>query len=283
MDSIAALTELHGPACGLCDPIIGGDGKGEMGFKVQAEGFPLPGEPVFRQEVNPAVIPEAKKDGIGAAPRICQPLPVPGKLDVFGLEPDRRLLGVLFQGQDTVALGGKIALQVSAVVLLQDRPVDGFLQLGGENGLRPLRRSGLCSPGIRAQEHRRGGAEKQGKNGEQKTGCSVVHHRLDAALHPRFPEGQRTQEAPRPGAGAVQQGGGIPLPLRLRKAPDDPLVAAELQVPAEQEPAEPEEGTEPEDAEDQPAQELPPGVSPAEMGPFMPQRGFPQRFLQICR
>ena len=59
-----------------------------------------------------------------------------------------------------MALGGEFALQVSAVVLLQDRPMDGLLQSGGKNGLRPLRCGGLRPPGIRAQEHRRGGAEK---------------------------------------------------------------------------------------------------------------------------
>ena len=66
---IAALDELHGPACGLCDPIIIGDAKGEMGVEVLAEGFALIGEPVFRQDADPSVIPEAKQDGIGAAAR----------------------------------------------------------------------------------------------------------------------------------------------------------------------------------------------------------------------
>ena len=102
-----------------------------------------------------------------------------------------------------------------------------------------------------------------------------MQHRLHPVPDPHLAEGQGTQHQPAPpGHGAVQQGLGIGGPLGPVHIPHHPLVAGQLNVPAQQDIRRPDQGVEPVYRHQQMAQRLPPVVPAAQMGPLVAQHAL---------
>lgn len=123
-------------------------------------------------------------------------------------------------------------------------------------------------------------AEQNCNQGDPKGRLFIVQHPFHTLLHTYFAERQRTGQHRPSRRCAREQRGRIGLPLREAQLPHGPLVAGQLQIPAEAPVAEPAQRLEPVDRQQQIAQRLPPVVAPREMCPLVREDIVPRRAVQ---
>ena len=142
--------------------------------------------------------------------------------------------------------------------------VDGFRN----GGFRAFRRF----PGGGGQEAHR--HEDDGDDAHQtdpEAGLAVVQDAHDPLLHIYFAESHGAGGVVGLIGGAVEQGGGIALPVLQLHEPDYPLVAGHLDIPAQQDITQPHQRIEPVDRQGDITQHLDPMVALFQVGPLMGQ------------
>ena len=123
--------------------------------------------------------------------------------------------------------------------------------------------------GQKTDRRRNGGQHRHHQHPDR--GLFIVEHRLDPRLNPHLAEGQRTGRHRAAADAAPDQCLGVIGPVFPVKTLDDPLVAGQLQIPAQQDIGQPQQGLEPIDAQQHKAQQLPPVVPAGDMGPLVGQ------------
>ena len=146
--------------------------------------------------------------------------------------------------------------------------------------LHSLRRLLLRRFAVRQEQHARGDRRQQGEQDEPEGGFPVIQHVFHTLLYTDLPERQRAGEHQPPVGAAVEQREGVSLAPGEIELADDPFVAGELNVPAEQDISQPHQWVEPVDREQQPAQRLPPVVAPREVRPLVGEHGRALRLRQ---
>ena len=138
---------------------------------------------------------------------------------------------------------------------------------GGNNGVFGKIIAG--SERVGEEDNRHHGAEHQRPRHGPEGRLFVMERRLHTGFDTHFAEGQRAC-AQRPAAGAAfQQGLGVVRPLAGAHAPHHPLVAGQLDVPAEQNVGRPQKGIEPIDRQQHKSKRLPPVVPAGDVRLFM--------------
>ena len=138
----------------------------------------------------------------------------------------------------------------------------------------------LRRPRVRQEADGQQGAEQNCNQGDPKGRLFIVQHPFHTLLHTHLAERQRTGQHRPSRRCAREQRGRIGLPLREAQLPHGPLVAGQLQIPAEAPVGEPAKRLEPVDGQQQIAQRLPPVVAPREMRPLVREDIVPRRAVQ---
>ena len=131
--------------------------------------------------------------------------------------------------------------------------------------------------------HRRRRADQHRDRRRPEGRLPVVEYVFHPLLHPRLAEGQGTGGNGAAAGAAPEQGLGVGLFDLGAQLPDHPLVAGQLNIPAQQDIGDPHQRLKPIDRQQEVGQELDPVVPAPKMGPLVGQNAGPALAVQALR